>query len=438
MDHTYAFSGLPPRPEIGKRDQLRHFGEALAREFGAPELPLDSWPKAFHFLATLLPPKGSVLLLLDEISWMSIGDPDFAGHLKDAWDLRFAQRGRLVLVLCGSVSSWIEKNILNSTGFVGRVSWKFDLGPLPLQHCNAFWNEHEKRRVRRTPARDKLCVLAVTGGVPRYLEEMDPRQSAEQNIERLCFHRGGLLFNEFDQIFHDIFTRKAETYRAIVRTLVGGPRTVSQIGKALGRISGGSLSEALNDLDGAGFISEDRSFNPDTAKDLARTLRYRLSDNYLRFYLKYVEPKKAVIEKGLYQRVPLESLEAWDTIMGLQFENLVHNSRAELMSILGLGNVIVKNIGPYFQNQTQRRQACQIDLLIRTASSLYVVENKLRKNIDRKVIDEVREKVKRLKISRELPVRTALVYQGKLDPEISRADFFDHLVNFEQLLDFKK
>ncbi len=109
--------------------------------------------------------------------------------------------------------------------------------------------------------------------MPRYLEEIDPRKTAEQNIERLCFHKGGLLFHEFDQIFHDIFTRKAASYREIVRALVDGPRNVLQISKTLKRASGGSLSEALRDLDGAGFIEEDRSFNPDTAKDLARTLR---------------------------------------------------------------------------------------------------------------------------------------------------------------------
>lgn len=421
---------------IGKREQLHNFAEGLARQFGAPELSFDSWPKAFHYLSTLLPKTGSVLLLLDEISWMSIGDPDFAGHLKNAWDDHLSKHPRLILVLCGSVSSWIEENILNSTGFVGRVSWQFRLAPLPLQHCDAFWAEREKQRAKPTPVRDKLRLLAVTGGVPRYLEEIDPRLSAEQNIERLCFNKGGLLFNEFDQIFHDIFTRKAKTYQEIVRALVGGPRALREISVALGRASGGSLSDSLHDLDGAGFIQEDRSFNPDTAKDLARTIRYRLSDNYLRFYLKYVEPRRPAIQKGLYQRVPLESMEAWDTIMGLQFENLVHNSWAELLALLNLRNVTVKNFGAYFQNKTKRREACQIDLLIRTSSALYIVEMKARNRIDRTVVDEVREKVRRLKPGRDLAVRTVLVHAGELDAGIHNADFFDNIVSFEQLLGF--
>jgi len=437
VDHYYSISGLPPHSELGKDDQLKNFAEALSRQFGIPDLPLDSWEKAFHLLSTLLPKKGTILILFDEISWMSIGDRNFAGHLKNAWDNHFSQRTKLVLILCGSVSSWIEENILNSTGFVGRVSWQFKLQPLPLHHCNAFWTEREKNKAKPTPTRDKLRLLSVTGGVPRYLEEIDPRKSAEQNIESLCFHKSGLLFNEFDQIFHDIFTRKAGTYRDIVRVLVDGPRSVQQISKSLERIRGGSLSTALHDLDGAGFIQEDRSFNPNTAKDLARTLCYRLSDNYLRFYLKYVEPKKSAIRKGIYQRVPLEALEAWDSIMGLQFENLIHNSRDEILSLLGLRNTTIENLGPYFQTKTKRRQACQIDLLIRTASAIYIVEAKARKKIQPSVIDEVREKIKSLSIARDIPIRTALVYEGELAPSITGADFFDHLITFEQLLTFQ-
>lgn len=436
VDHYYSIAGLPPQPDLEKEDQLVNFAESLSRQFGIPNLPLENWGKAFHLLSTLLPKKGSVLILLDEISWMSIGDRNFAGHIKNAWDNHFSQRAKLVLVLCGSVSSWIEENILNSTGFVGRISWQFKLQPLPLHHCNAFWTEREKNKTEPTPTRDKLRLLSVTGGVPRYLEEIDPRKSAEQNIERLCFHKSGLLFNEFDQIFHDIFTRKAGTYRDIVRALVDGPKSVLEISKSLDRISGGSLSSALHDLDGAGFIQEDRSFNPNTAKDRARTARFRLSDNYLRFYLKYVEPKRSAIQKGIYQRVPLEALEAWDSIMGLQFENLIHNSRDEILSLLGLRNTIIENLGPYFQTKTKRRLACQIDLLIRTASAVYIVEAKVRKKIQPSVIDEVREKIKRLNIARGIPIRTALIYEGELAPGITDAGFFDHLITFEQLLKY--
>lgn len=423
-DYFLAFSGLPPRAGLTRADQLNAFAEQLAAQTKAPRLPLASWPVAFQLLASQIPAAGSVVVLLDEISWLGIGDPDFPGHLKNAWDEHFSKRPRLILVLCGSVSSWIEKNILNSTGFVGRCSWQFKLDPLPLPDCAPFWG----RRSHNVSAAEKLRLLAVTGGIPKYLEEIDPGLTAEKNIERLCFNPAGLLFHEFDQIFHDIFSKRAQSCRDIVRALVAGPRTVDQISRALKRERGGSLSDTLHDLEQGGFIRRDTSFDPATAEPRPRDFRFRLSDNYLRFHLKYVAPQQSRVEKGLYQHTPLESLAAWDTIVGLQFENLVLGSMEAVLGNLGLANVPVLNAGAYSQSQTQRRQGCQIDLLIRTKHSVHIVETKFRRTISKAVIQEVQEKVVRLKLPSGLSARTALIYCGELDPEIARSAYFHHLV----------
>lgn len=428
-DHFLSFSGLPPRDGMTKASQLNIFAERLAAQTRAPRLALESWPVAMQLLASQIPAKGSVVVLLDEISWMGVGDADFAGHLKNAWDDYFSKRTGLILVLCGSVSSWIEKNILNNTAFVGRCTWQFRLEPLPLRESSRFWG----RASARISAAEKVRVLSVTGGIPRYLEELDPGQTAEKNIQRLCFEPGGLLFNEFDQIFHDLFVRRADTHRRIVRTLVSGAKTVDRIGRALGRERGGSLSEALFELESAGFIRKDATFDPETGESSRRNFQFRLSDNYLRFYLKYVEPEKERIAKGLFRWAPLESLTAWDTISGLQFENLVLSSLDIVLERLGLMNVPVINAGPYARKKTNRRDGCQIDLLIRTKHGVYVVETKIGKFVSKSVISEVGEKVRRLKVPPSLSVRTVLIHVGDLDPEIPALDYFDHIIPVSDL-----
>jgi len=427
-DFFLAFEGLPPRDKIDKKAQLEAFAVALALQTKAPKVSLDSWPQAFELLNSLLPATGTIVILFDEISWMAIGDPDFPGHVKAAWDSRFSQHSKLILVLCGSVSSWIQENVLNNTGFAGRPTWHLKLPPLALPACNQFW------RGKAVSAAEKLKVLAVTGGVPRYLEELDPAQTAEQNLERLCFTASGLLFNEFNLIFHDIFTRRADTCRDIMATLTDGARTMAEISQALGRDKGGSLSAVLEDLESAGFLHKDASFSPDTAKTMPRKVRYRILDNYIRFYLKFIEPAAEQIKKGIYQMAPLETLQAWDTIMGLQFENLILTNQSLLIERIGLGNVPVLNAGPYFQSATAKNPGCQVDLMLRTKSSVYVFEIKFRKSIGAAVMDDVREKVRRLNVDPALSVRTGLVYQGELDPKVAEADYFDHLVKFEDLL----
>lgn len=425
-----SFSGLPPREGLTKQEQLDAFSDQLSKQTKMPRVPLDGWPTAFQLLASQLPAKGSVVVLLDEISWMAIGDKDFAGHLKNAWDRDFSTCRGLILVLCGSVSSWIEDNILNSTGFVGRCTWQFHLKPLPLNECVAFWG----KRSARVSAAEKWRMLAVTGGVPGYLEQILTSRSAEENIERLCFNPGGMLFHECGRIFHDIFTRKADTYQAVVATLVHGPKTLQQVGQALGRERGGSLGDALRDLELAGFIRKDSFFDPANGKTKPREHRFRLADNYLRFHLKYIAPASERVRKGLYQRVPLESLEAWDTLMGLQFETLILDSLEEIFARLGLKNRAVLNAGPYAQGKTLRREACQIDLLIRTRQSLYIVEMKFRKMTGPEMIDQMKEKVARLKLPKGQSFRTVLLHSGGIDPAIEASDYFDFIIPADELV----
>ena len=196
----------------------------MQRQTRLPHLTLDLWPQAFSLLASQIGNEKTVVLL-DEISWMAIGAPDFAGQLKIAWDMEFKKKQRLVFVLCGVISSWIDKNILNSTGFVGRVSLTLSLDELSLPACNEFWMKNKDR----IATREKLKLLSVTGGVPRYLEEIRPSLTAEENIKRLCFTKEGFLFNEFDQIFNDVFSSRNTVYREIVSELAQGSKQMTEI-----------------------------------------------------------------------------------------------------------------------------------------------------------------------------------------------------------------
>src|SRR3990167_1140305 len=211
----YAFSGIPPRSSTTQQDKLDEFARQLSHQTGLPEIQADDWSKLFILLAEKCQ-KGKVILLLDEISWMGSKDPDFLGKIKNAWDMAFKKNPTLILILCGSVSSWIEENILQSTGFVGRISLTLTLQELTLKECNSFF---EKIGFRGT-AYDKFKILSVTGGIPKYLEEIKPDISADENIKQLCFEESGILFKEFDHLFSDLFSKKYDFYKRLVKFLV--------------------------------------------------------------------------------------------------------------------------------------------------------------------------------------------------------------------------
>jgi len=423
-------AGEAPAQKSTNETQLRAFSKQLAEQTSWTGGPIGDWFDAFRFLDRELDDRKTVVLL-DEVSWMGGKDPDFAGQLKTAWDRRFKKHRRLVLVVCGSVSTWIEENILNNTGFVGRASLNLDVGELPLRHCVRFWGE----KAARIAPREIFDLLSVTGGVPRYLEDVDPGLSAAENIRRLCFLPKAPLRDDFSKIFNSVFGEAAETKRTILEALSDGPLGVSELAEKLGTERSGYLSRHLEQLTVAGFVSEDAGLNPETGRPL-RLTRFRLRDNYTRFYLKCIRPNGPVIDRGAFSFASLESLPGWETILGFQFENLVAANLAELLPLLGMGGVLLTSAAPYRQKAGARKTGCQIDLLLQAGRTACVVEIKRRRTIGREVEDEVAAKIAALRLPRGITVRAALVYDGELSPAVEAGGFFDALVPASKLLGF--
>lgn len=426
----YHFSGIPPTAETTKQSQLDEFARQLHLQTGLPEIQADDWSKLFILLAEKAK-QGRIIILFDEISWMGSKDFDFLGKLKNAWDLYFSKNPKLILVLCGSVSSWIEKNIVKSTGFMGRPSLYMTLGELSLSECNQFWDKQGKN----ISAFEKLKFLAVTGGVPRYLELMNPKLSAEENIKQLCFSKDGPLLNEFEHIFSDIFSSRSKIYKSIVERLVRGPAVADKLAQELGLSRTGTFDEYLNDLALGGFIARDYTWHIHTGKT-AKLSQYRLKDNYVRFYLKYILPNKVKIEKARYSDIALTSLPAWETIMGLQFENLVINNYKSIIHLLDIKAEEVIADNPFFQRPTLRQSGCQIDYLIQTKfDTVYVCEIKFSKHaIGMSVIAEVQEKIDRLKVPRNISCRPVLIHVNGVTDEVVEAAYFANIIDFSDLL----
>lgn len=421
--------GLPPDEGLTNETQLENFCERLAAQTGGSEIHADCWAKAFDALDAQVGNAGRTLVFLDEISWMGAHDKAFPGYLKTAWDTKLSKHRQLILVVCGSVSSWIRKNILQSKGFVGRISLEMNVEELPLNRCRDFWG----RAAQRVSLSELLDVLSITGGVPKYLSEVKPKYSAAENIRRLCFLPQGYLFRDFDRIFTDVFRKTASEKRAIVECISEQPRSLKTIGEALSLEANGHLSEALNDLCQAGFVSVDRGINPATGRKV-REVRYRISDNYLRFYLKFVLPRTEAIGRGLFRFISLEQLPGWNTILSLQFENLVRNNLPSLISRLGLANTLIISAAPYSIPGRQGKPGLQIDLLIQTRKSICVVEIKRKSEIDESVEMEVAQKIARLGLPPEKSVKTALVYFGHLSPQLVENGYFDVLIDIAELI----
>ena len=275
-DAYIEIEGLPPSAEkpMSNQDEIDHFVTVLNDQTGCGVKKVERWYDAFSLLEKQIDDSRKTVVLLDEISW--------------------------------------------DTGFTGRFSRDYVIPELSLAECTEFWGE-AKNRINE---REILDVLSVTGGVPRYLEEVDPGLSADENIRRMCFVKGGELYRDFDAIFDHVLGDSMALKKRLLEELASGPMSGAELSSRMGVGRNGRFSEILKDLELGGFISSDPGLNPETGSAM-RTSKYRLRDNYTRFYLKYVMPRKTEIETGTYRHSSLEHLPEWNAVMGLQFENLV-------------------------------------------------------------------------------------------------------------------
>ena len=426
--------GLPPTDErkMTNQDEIDHFMESLDLATGCGFRKIERWLQAFAALDGQIDDAKRTVVLLDEISWMGRFDPLFPAVLWKAWETMFHRHENLIVVICGSVSSWIQKNILGSTGFAGRLSRNYVIPELALSECVRFWGE----AASWVSPREIFDVLSITGGVPRYLEEIDPGSSADENIRRMCFEKGGELFKDFDSIFSPLLGEGVELKRDVLAALVEGPKSGAELSECLGAGNNGRFAELLRDLKEGGFIDDDPGKNPATGAE-SRVAKYRLRDNYVRFYLKYVLPRKSEIDRGVFRYASLDQLPEWDAVRGLQFENLIVNNYRELIPYLHVGSSIVESAAPYRNARAVRgskRKGVQIDLLVQTACTAYVVEIKRMKHIGSEIEDEMREKIRRLPLRDGLSVRPILVYDGELSPVVSGRGYFDSIVPARKLL----
>ena len=299
---------------------------------------------------------------------------------------------------------------------------------LPPAECLKFWGA----RARRTGWTDILDMLAVTGGIPRYLEEMDFSLPTDENIRRTCFTPEGYLFRDFNEIFNDILSGTNTMKREILQALSRESLSTSEVAEKLGRERNGHLSDALEELETAGFLETDGGINPETGRR-ARTGLYGIRDNYTRFFLRYVLPVSEEIRSGAYMFSSLAALQNWESLMGLQFENLVRNNLPSLIQNIGLQRKGLLSASAYRNKRTSRGGGCQIDLLLQSQSTAYVVEIKRRREIRSDVIDEVKGKVARLPLRSGMSVRTVLVYAGELSPAVENSDYFDFIVPVQRM-----
>ena len=426
----FNFTAMPPTKDTDAQSQRDHFISQLRDNFNIPPPPRsDEWSTLLHHFAKFISPGD--IILFDEISWMGSKDPNFVGKLKAWWDVTLEAKDHLLLVFCGSVSTWIEENILKSTAFLGRVSLRMTLKAFLIPESAEFLKAIQ---FKGSPF-EIYRILCILGGIPWYLDQINPKIMADENIKQLCFMEDSLLSVEFKHIFHDIFNGKGTTYKKILDSLKEGTKTIKEIREAIQYSHSGTLSLLMEHLITAGFVTKYPQWSFKTEKYSKQSL-YAILDPYSRFYLKNIEPHQTEISKGSFNSLNIANLPEFDSHMGLQFENLLIQNRSLLLKALGIDELDCVFDGPYRQTKTLQTKGCQIDYLVQTKTkNLFLCEFKSGyRNLGNEIIKEVEEKMKRLSIPRGFALVPVLFHLGEVSKSVEDKQFFYRVIDVKDFL----
>lgn len=347
---TFQFSGLA---NATTKEQLLHFNMTLKRQASQDIRLPKNWLEAFEQLINFIEVSKheKKIIFLDELPWLDTPRSNFIQALEHFWNGWASARHDILLIVCGSATSWmIDKLINNHGGLHNRITYKILLEPFTLNECEAYFESMNMGYNRYQTAE---CYM-VMGGIPFYLSMLQKGLSVSQNIDRLFFEENAQLRNEFTNLYAALF-RHSEDYIKVVEAMSKKNKGVSrdEILKACKMTSSGGLTLILKNLESCGFIRSYTAFGKQERDKL-----YQLMDFYTLFYFKYIKANKYNDEHFWTNSLDTPQHNAW---AGYSFEMLCLHHIKQMKSALGISGV--QTLVSTWRSKTSEKGA-QIDLVI--------------------------------------------------------------------------
>ena len=276
--------------EVSDTEQLEAFSKRTLELGGTASRYISkfaNWEDAFEGLLEL--PGKKKLVVIDEFPYMCKGNTSIPSVLQALWDHKLRHE-EIMLVLCGSAMEFIEKKILSEkTPLYGRATGIYKMGALPFDDAVQFFPDYS--------AEDKLLAYSILGGIPYYLQQFDQNRSLDENILKNTLTRGTVLYNEVEFLIRQEL-REPAMYNTIINAVAMGNTKLNDIFTKT-QIEKTKINVYLRNLIELHILM--REF-PVLAplKEQAISTRglYRITDNFFRFWFRFVFPYLSEIEAG--------------------------------------------------------------------------------------------------------------------------------------------
>jgi AAA+ ATPase superfamily predicted ATPase len=428
FDHKFAFyhTGMA---NTGMELQLRSFNSSLNNYDTVNYRQSKTWFDSFEQLKQLVcnsRKRGKKIVFIDEMPWMDTPRSDFLAALEHFWNGWASGQKDILLIVCGSVTSWIVDKILNNHGGLhNRITQQIFLRPFTLSECAEYY-QYNKLELS---LQDILENYMIFGGIPHYLSLMQKQLSMAQNVDNILFAENAPLKNEFQNLYASLF-KKAENHIKIVEALSSKAKglTRDEILTITKLPNGGSMNRLLKELELSGFIRRYRNYG----KKIRQSL-YQLVDFYTLFYFNFLKNNTFNDEHFWTNFIENARHRAWS---GYAFEQVCLAHLQQIKQKLGISGVLTN---AYSWISNKKENGAQIDMLIdrndrviniceiKYANGPFTIDKKLDENLRNKraLFREETKTRKTLHITMITPYSiNHNQYWGNIQSEVTANDLF--------------
>ena len=415
------------------KDQLTHFFRSLTMQGYKGKKTPESWLEAFYMLEDLLVEKYKdnerIVVFLDEMQWLDTPKAKFMTGFEAFWNGWACHRKNLMVIVCGSSSSWILTNVINNHGgLYGRVTFEIKLKPFTLRECEQFLTSKGICMSRY----DVIQAYMMVGGIPYYLRYFNKRLSLAQNINEMFFADEAPLKDEFNRMFASLF-KNAEPIKQIIKAIASKNKGITR--KELSEITGvtdsGEVSRQLNALIAGDFIIKYKSFGDNKRDEI-----YKLVDPFSYFYLTFLDKSS---DNRNIDWINIEDSSRVLSWKGYAFENVCWNHIPQIKMALQIGGVSTTE-ALWSKRGDENTRGTQIDLIIvRKDNVVHMCEIKFYNDefeVDKEyhLILERRKKMLREHISKRATIHNTLITTYGLRKTNYFGDFV-HVLTIDQLFE---
>lgn len=329
---------------------LEKFSELVFSFYNETNLEaFSSWTNALSYIDERQKEK-RLVLVIDEFPYLVKKNKALLSELQHLIDHKLT-KGNLFMVLCGSYMGFMEKEVLGSKSpLFGRRTGQL--------HMKTFTYQTATKFLPTFSAEEKLMLYGAFGGTPLYLQQINGKESFEENIKRAYLKVTSYLYEEALLLLRQE-VQEPGVYSAIIEAIAGGYTKANEIATRIGEESSKCL-KYINTLCELGILHKETPFGE---KESSRKTIYGISDFMFRFWYRYVFANRTLIETDAQEAVWLKRIEPdYNNYMGLVFEKVCadyltwKNARGELP-------ILFTSIGRWWGSNPVSRSQEEIDLV---------------------------------------------------------------------------